>query len=53
MGRRACSGVPCWRDVELFEGSVPEADSVLCAVDLTGAFLVWFSPETKGRPLPE
>jgi len=37
----------------LFDGSFPKAGSVLSAIYLLGAALVWLGPETKGRPLPE
>jgi MFS family permease len=36
-----------------FGGSFPKAGSVLVAIYLVGAVIVWFGPETKGRPLPE
>jgi SHS family sialic acid transporter-like MFS transporter len=35
-----------------FGGSFPKAGSVLVAIYLVGAVLVWLGPETKGRPLP-
>jgi MFS family permease len=37
----------------LFGGSFPKAGSVLTAIYLVGAILVWFGPETKGKELPE
>jgi MFS family permease len=37
----------------LFNGSFPMAGSVMAAIYLVGAVLVWFGPETKGRELPE
>lgn len=36
-----------------FGGSFPQAGSVLVAIYVVGAAIVWFGPETKGRPLPE
>ena len=36
-----------------FGGSFPKASSVLVAIYLVGAAIVWLGPETKGRPLPE
>jgi len=36
-----------------FGGSFPKAGSVLAAVYLIGAVIVWLGPETKGQPLPE
>jgi MFS family permease len=37
----------------LFDGSFPKAGSVLTAIYLIGVFIIWFGPETKGKPLPE
>lgn len=34
-------------------GSFPQAGTVLSAIYLVGAVLIWFGPETKGKPLPE
>lgn len=39
--------------MSLFDGSFPKAGSVLSAIYLLGAALVWLGPETKGKPLPE
>ncbi|MGC1276382.1 MAG: MFS transporter [Planctomycetaceae bacterium] len=39
--------------IKLFDGDFPKAGSVLCAIYLIGVVLVWFGPETKGRPLPD
>jgi SHS family sialic acid transporter-like MFS transporter len=36
-----------------FGGSFPKAGSVLAAIYLVGVVLIWFGPETKGRPLPD
>ena len=36
-----------------FGGSFPQAGSVLAAIYLVGAVLIWFGPETKGRALPD
>lgn len=36
-----------------FGGSFPMAGSVLALVYVVGAILIWFAPETKGKPLPE
>jgi MFS family permease len=36
-----------------FGGSFPKAGSVLCFIYLIGVVIVWFGPETKGKPLPE
>ena len=35
------------------KGGYPIACSVVCGVYLLGMILIWFAPETKGRPLPE
>jgi len=39
--------------VLFFDGNFPQAGSVLTAIYLVGVIVVWFGPETKGRPLPE
>ena len=31
----------------------PAACSVMSAIYFVGAILIWFAPETKGRPLPD
>jgi MFS family permease len=36
-----------------FGGSFPKAGSVLVAIYLVGAVMVWLGPETKGRSLPD
>jgi hypothetical protein len=36
-----------------FDNSFPKAGSVLSAIYLVGAVIVWLGPETKGQPLPE
>jgi hypothetical protein len=33
--------------------SYPLAGSTLACVYVLGMILIWFAPETKGRPLPE
>jgi MFS transporter, SHS family, sialic acid transporter len=35
-------------EVEAF----PQAGATLAGIYLVGAALIWFSPETRGRPLP-
>jgi SHS family sialic acid transporter-like MFS transporter len=37
----------------LFEGGLSMACASLSAVYLVGMVLIWFTPETKGQPLPE
>lgn len=39
--------------VHLFHGSYPQACATLTFVYLIGMVLIWFAPETKGKPLPE
>ena len=39
--------------VHLFNGSYPKACATLTFVYLVGMVLIWFAPETKGKPLPE
>jgi MFS family permease len=36
-----------------YDGSYAKAGSVLTLVYLVGMVLIWFGPETKGKPLPE
>lgn len=36
-----------------FNGSYPKACATITLVYLVGMFLIWFAPETKGKPLPE
>jgi MFS family permease len=37
----------------LFDGGYPEACSVMSLVYLAGLVVIWFAPETRGKPLPE
>ena len=39
--------------ITAFDGSFPKAGSVLTVIYLVGVVIVWFGPETKGKPLPE
>ena len=39
--------------MSFFDGSFPMAGTVLSAIYLVGIVLVWFGPETRGRPLPD
>ncbi len=39
--------------VHLFNGSYPKACAAITFVYLIGMVLIWFAPETKGKPLPE
>lgn len=36
-----------------FEGDFAKTGSVTCLIYAVGLVLIWFCPETKGRPLPE
>jgi MFS transporter, SHS family, sialic acid transporter len=38
---------------ELFGGHLPNVCSALSVVYLAGLILIWFVPETKGKPLPD
>ncbi len=40
-------------NLKAYFGSFPQAGTVLSAIYLIGAVLIWFGPETKGKPLPE
>lgn len=39
--------------VAAFEGSYSRAGAIVTLVYLVGMVLIWFAPETKGKPLPE
>jgi MFS family permease len=39
--------------VAAFSGSIPAACRITCLIYLAGLVLIWFTPETKGRPLPD
>jgi MFS transporter, SHS family, sialic acid transporter len=36
-----------------FDNSFPKAGSALSVIYLIGAVIIWFGPETKGKPLPD
>ena len=36
-----------------FHGSYAQAGAVITLVYILGIFLIWFAPETRGKPLPE
>jgi MFS family permease len=38
---------------EIFHEDYPTACSIMSLVYLVGVVLIWFAPETKGKPLPE
>lgn len=39
--------------VAAFEGSYARAGAIVTLIYLVGMTLIWFAPETKGKPLPE
>jgi MFS family permease len=39
--------------MQTFEGSYAKAGAIITLVYLVGLVIVWFAPETKGKPLPE
>lgn len=39
--------------VQAFDGSYSKAGAILTLVYVLGLGLIWFAPETKGKPLPE
>ncbi len=39
--------------MNFFERSYPRAGETIVLIYLVGMVLIWFAPETKGRPLPE
>jgi len=39
--------------VSFYGGSYAQAGSVITLIYLLGMILIWFAPETKGKPLPE
>ncbi len=39
--------------MQTFHGSYAQAGAVITLVYAAGLILIWFAPETKGRPLPE
>jgi MFS family permease len=39
--------------VSLFHGAYGLAMAVICLVYIVGMVVIWFAPETRGKPLPE
>jgi MFS transporter, SHS family, sialic acid transporter len=39
--------------MQFFEGSYAKAGATIILIYLVGMVLIWFAPETKGKPLPE
>jgi MFS family permease len=37
----------------LFKGGYPEACSIMSLIYIVGVVIIWFAPETRGKPLPE
>jgi hypothetical protein len=38
--------------VQMFEGSYARAGAVITLIYIVGMIIIWFAPETKGKPLP-
>lgn len=49
----AVGGLQTAQLTAFFGGNFPKAGTVLSVIYLIGAVLIWFGPETKGKPLPE
>ena len=39
--------------MQTFDGSYAKAGAIITLVYVVGMIIVWFAPETKGKPLPE
>lgn len=39
--------------MKMFDGSYARAGAIITLVYVAGLFVIWLSPETKGKPLPE
>jgi MFS family permease len=53
---RVLAAIGAWQMPALmafFDKSYPKAGATIVLVYLVGAVLIWFAPETKGKPLPE
>lgn len=49
----AAGALATGRLMEFFGGSYPKACATITLVYLVGMVMIWFAPETKGRPLPD
>jgi MFS family permease len=49
----ACAVLETGRLMSLFHDSYPRACTTISMVYVVGMVLIWFCPETKGKPLPE
>jgi len=49
----AVGGLQTANLMKIFNNSFPKAASCMVGIYLVGLVIVWFGPETKGRPLPE
>lgn len=38
---------------KVFDGSIPKAGALMSLIYVIGMVLIWFCPETRGKPLPE
>jgi MFS family permease len=50
------SFIPMFKEIPTYaglKGGIPVACSFICVVYFVGMVLIWFAPETKGKPLPE
>jgi len=39
--------------LSLYSGSYARAGATITLIYCLGLFVIWFAPETKGRPLPD
>lgn len=39
--------------MQTFDGSYARAGAIISLVYIVGLFIIWFAPETKGKPLPQ
>jgi MFS transporter, SHS family, sialic acid transporter len=49
----AAAGALTYGQLVAFFGSIPRACATITLIYLVGMVLIWFAPETKGKPLPE
>ena len=39
--------------ISLFHGAYGHTMAVVCLIYIVGMVVIWFAPETKGKPLPD